>query len=107
MEQAIDATKVKAQALEGKSGADGCAPVEQRLAESLDIDVTAEDLELLKAEMQGCPPCLEFIESLKTTVKLCHDFGVEQEPTPLTEDTRLRMVAAYESVIARRSKNSR
>lgn len=107
MEEAMDAIRSKAQALEGKRGGDGCAPVEQRLAESLDIHVTAEDLELLKAEMQGCPPCLAFIESLKTTVKLCHDFGVEQAPTPLTEDTRLRMVAAYKNVIARRSRNSR
>lgn len=107
MQETSEAFRSKARSANGEGGEEGgCTPLEQRLAESLDVDITADDLELLKAEMQGCPPCLEFIESLKTTVKLCHDFGVEQAPAPLTEDTRLRMVAAYESVIARRSKNS-
>ncbi|MCC6262129.1 MAG: hypothetical protein IT169_01015 [Bryobacterales bacterium] len=87
-----------------ENGRGGCAPLERRLGDTLDVTITAEDLEQLKAEMQGCPPCLEFIESLKTTVRLCHDFGVEEAPAPLTEETRSRMVAAYEKVLARRHK---
>lgn len=91
----------------GNSAAsDGCAPLEQRLAESLDVTLSAEELDQLKAELQGCTPCLAFIESLKATVKLCHDFGVEQAPAPLAADTKSRMMAAYERVVARRSNNS-
>ncbi len=85
------------------NGDGGCAPLEQRLGESLDVNITAEELEQLRIEMQGCPPCLEFIESLKTTVKLCHEFGLEQSPAPLSEGTKSRMVEAYERVLARRS----
>lgn len=92
-----------ARSIEGEeNGRGGCTPLEQRLGDTLDVFITPEDMEQLKAEMQGCPPCLEFIESLKATVKLCHDFGVEEAPAPLTEDTRSRMVAAYEKVLARR-----
>lgn len=85
----------------------GCAPLEQRLAESLDLTLTAEDLDQLKAELQGCSPCLAFIESLNTTVRLCHEFGVEQAPAPLADETRSRMVAAYERVVARRTNGTR
>lgn len=81
----------------------GCPPVEARLGESLDIEITPAELEELKAELQGCPPCLEFVESLKTTVKLCRDFGIEQAPAPLDSDTRTEMVEAYERMLARRA----
>lgn len=107
MEEAIEGAGSTGRPLEGNGSASGgCTPLEERLAESLDVNITAEDLEQLKAEMQGCPPCLEFIESLKATVKLCHDFGVEQAPAPLTAETKSRMVAAYEKVLARRAKTS-
>jgi hypothetical protein len=81
----------------------GCPPVEVRLGESLDIVITPAELEELKAELQGCPPCLEFVESLKTTVKLCRDFGIEQAPTPLASETRRQMVDAYDRMLARRA----
>lgn len=80
----------------------GCPPVEVRLGESLDIEITPAELEELKAELKGCPPCLEFVESLKTTVKLCRDFGIEQAPTPLASETRSEMIEAYERMLARR-----
>lgn len=81
----------------------GCPPVEARLGESLDIEITPAELEELKVELQGCPPCLEFVESLKTTVKLCRDFGIDQAPTPLASETRSEMIEAYERMLSRRN----
>lgn len=106
-ETAIKADRRATATANGNTAAEECAPLEQRLAESLDVTLSSDDLDLLKAELQGCTPCLAFIESLKATVRLCHDFGVEQAPAPLAEDTRSRMVAAYERVVARRSNPSR
>ena len=77
-------------------------PLERRLSDSLDIEITLDELEELKQHLQGCPPCLEFVESLKTTVKLCHDFGVEQSPAPLSEDIRSEMVSAYAKMLEKR-----
>ncbi|MDZ7638375.1 MAG: hypothetical protein U5J83_09020 [Bryobacterales bacterium] len=106
MEDSIEAIRKAALASRSASSADGdCPPLEQRLGLSLDVSLSAEDLELLKAELQGCPPCLEFVESLKATVSLCRDFGVDQAPAPLAEDTRSRMVAAYQNMLARRGAN--
>lgn len=99
-----DHSSIKKIAALAKGMADcGCPPVEVRLGASLDIEITPAELEELKAELQGCPPCLEFVESLKTTVKLCRDFGIEQDPAPLALDTRDKMVAAYERMLARRA----
>lgn len=73
------------------------------MGESLDIEITPAELEELKVELQGCPPCLEFVESLKTTVKLCRDFGIDQAPTPLASETRSEMIEAYERMLSRRN----
>lgn len=81
----------------------GCPSLEARLGSSLEVTITPEELEELQAELQGCPPCLEFVESLKTTLKLCRDFGIQQDPTPLPADTRNKMAEAYERMLARRS----
>lgn len=82
-----------------------CQPVEKRLSDSLDVEITQEDIEELKDHLQGCPPCLEFVESLKSTVRLCKDFGIEQTPAPLAESTRSQMVEAYQRMLAKRERS--
>lgn len=82
-----------------------CQPVEKRLSDSLDVEITQTDIEELKDHLQGCPPCLEFVESLKTTVRLCKKFGINQTPTPLSESTRSQMVEAYQRMLAKRGSN--
>jgi len=63
---------------------------------TLGFTLTPEELDEIKEELQGCPPCLEFIESLKTTVRMCKDLSETERPSPLDADTRQRLLDAYE-----------
>jgi hypothetical protein len=69
-----------------------------KAGDSLGFTLSAEELEEISTHLEGCPPCLEFIESLKTTVKMCRELGDGQKPAPLDASTRQKMLDAYEAM---------
>lgn len=64
----------------------------------LGFRLAPEEIDEIAEHLQGCPPCLEFIESLKTTVQLCKDLGSTEQPSPLDPATHQRMLDAYEAM---------
>lgn len=69
----------------------------------LGFKLSPGEVEEISAHLQGCPPCLEFIESLKTTVKMCRELGVDETPAPLDAATRQKMLDAYQSMLRTRT----
>jgi RNA polymerase sigma-70 factor (ECF subfamily) len=76
-----------------------CYEVFAVLSEYLDRELTPETCAEIEAHLKGCPPCIEFLNSLKRTVSLCHECGGEK-PRPLTPEQRDKLVAAYKSYLA-------
>lgn len=70
--------------------------------ESLGLQLSAEELEEISTHLEGCPPCLEFVESLKATVKMCRELGADEKPAPLDASTRQKMLDAYEAMLQAR-----
>ena len=66
--------------------------------EALGVSLAPEEIAELEEQLQGCPPCLEFIESLKTTVKMCKEIGTNQQPSPLDPAVRQQMLEAYQAI---------
>ncbi|MCU0227478.1 MAG: hypothetical protein MUF01_07540 [Bryobacterales bacterium] len=60
----------------------------------------------MSQQLQGCAPCLEFIRSLETTVKLCKDLHGAEHPAPLDPSVHEQLLRAYESVRASKQQAS-
>ena len=73
-----------------------CKDVFARLSEYLDQDLPADLCERIERHIAGCPPCVEFVDTLKKSVEACRDFRVEEEPPPLSDAQREELRQAYD-----------
>jgi anti-sigma factor (TIGR02949 family) len=80
---------------------DDCKEVFALLSEYLDAELNPENCEEIKQHLAGCPPCIEFLESLKRTVSLCHDCEPADQPPPLSPADREKLLAAYRKSIGK------
>lgn len=72
-----------------------CNAIFAMLSQYLDHELPAADCEQLERHIRACAPCIEFIESLKKSVKLCREFGPDVEPPPLTPAIKEALERAY------------
>jgi predicted anti-sigma-YlaC factor YlaD len=72
-----------------------CEAVFALLSEYLDEELNPESCEEIKKHLEGCPPCIEFLESLKRTVRLCHGCEPPEPLPPLSPADREKLLAAY------------
>ncbi|HVX65457.1 MAG TPA: zf-HC2 domain-containing protein [Bryobacteraceae bacterium] len=81
----------------------GCKDVFAMLSEYLDRELTAETCAELEEHLADCPPCIEFLNSLKKTVGLCKDCAPpDVPPPPLSAEARDKMLAAYRTYLSSR-----
>jgi RNA polymerase sigma-70 factor (ECF subfamily) len=80
-----------------------CKQLFALLSEYLDAELNPQSCEEIRAHLAACPPCVEFLESLKRTVRLCHDCEPAEAPPPLSPETREQLLAAYQKTIGGRS----
>ncbi|MCC6590009.1 MAG: zf-HC2 domain-containing protein [Bryobacterales bacterium] len=73
-----------------------CKAVFARLSEYLDQELPGDLCERIEQHIAGCPPCVEFVDSLKKSVNACREFHVEDGPPPLTDAKRDELRHAYE-----------
>jgi RNA polymerase sigma-70 factor (ECF subfamily) len=79
---------------------ESCKEVFALLSQYLDRDLTLATCQEIEAHLAGCPPCIEFLNSLKRTIRLCHDCETTEGPPPLTAADRDKLAAAYRSFLA-------
>lgn len=73
-----------------------CKDLFAALSQYLDKELPPGDCAALEAHIAGCPPCVEFVDSLKKTVNLCHTKETTEAPPPLSEEVRQQLLAAYQ-----------
>ncbi len=59
-----------------------CREIFAALSAYLDGELRVRDCRELEQHLQGCPPCLAYLESLKTTVEACGEYQVADIPKP-------------------------
>lgn len=79
-----------------------CEEIFARLSEYLDAELPVADCDHIKAHIEGCTPCVEFLESLKRSIALCRDFETRTTPAPLKAEVRENLLAAYRRMLAAR-----
>lgn len=85
----------------GEHDKGNCKEVFAMLSEYLDRGLSPSTCQEIEAHLAGCPPCIEFLNSLKRTVRLCHDCETTgATPPPLTPAERDKLAAAYRTFLS-------
>ena len=75
-----------------------CNDVFARLSEYLDQELPPDLCDRIEEHIQGCPPCVEFVESLRKSTELCRRFLDETPSAPLPEEMRRELMEAYRAL---------
>jgi anti-sigma factor RsiW len=85
---------------------EGCRDVFALLSDYLNLDLPPDACQEVEAHLAGCPPCVEFAESLRQTVELCRRYQPSELPEPMGKQAREQLLAAYRKMLAARGKAS-
>ena len=59
-----------------------CKKIFAALSEYLDGKLPVRNCRELEHHLKDCPPCLAYLETLKSTVKACQEYSVAEVPPP-------------------------
>lgn len=79
-----------------------CLEIFARLSEYLDGDLPAGDCAEVEAHIADCPPCVEFLQGLRSSVEASRGFKTPVAPDPVDEQMRERLQRAWTDALARR-----
>lgn len=81
---------------------ENCREVFAELSAYLDAELPADMCREIETHLSDCPPCIEFVNSLRRTVELCRKYRAGSVPAPLDETARKQLLAAYRRMLATR-----
>jgi anti-sigma factor RsiW len=59
-----------------------CKRIFAMLSDYLNTDLPVKNCRELERHLEGCAPCIAYLESLKTTVEACRRYQVRKIPAP-------------------------
>ncbi len=84
-----------------------CQEVLSRLSDYLNVDLPPDACAEIDAHLAGCPPCVEFAESLQKTVEICRRYRPAELPAPIGQEAREQLLEAYRRMLdARRTRGA-
>lgn len=83
-----------------------CKEVFSLLSEYLDLELPPDACREIETHLAGCPPCIEFAESLRRTVDLCRRYRPAELPGPIGKQARDQLLDAYQRMLALRKGTS-
>ena len=72
-----------------------CKEVFSLLSEYLNLELPPDACQEIETHLSGCPPCIEFAESLRKTVELCRGYRPTELPEPIGKRAREQLLDAY------------
>ena len=79
-----------------------CREVFALLSDWLNLELPPDACREIEEHLAGCPPCIEFAESLRKSVELCRRYEAGEAPRPLDDAARRELMAAYHRMLAAR-----
>ncbi len=73
-----------------------CKHIFAMLSEYLDAELPAKACRDLERHLAGCQPCIDYLESLKTTVEACRQYQVRRRIPAPSEVARQALVSALQ-----------
>jgi anti-sigma factor RsiW len=81
-----------------------CKEIFAQLSAYIDAELPEATCEEIQAHIADCAPCVEFVNSLRRTVELCHGHATGEQPAPLSGEARQRLLEAYRGMVAARGR---
>lgn len=78
---------------------DDCKEIFALLSDYLNLELPADTCREIEAHIANCPPCVDFVNSLRQTVTLCRQYQAGEKPGPMPESLRRELLAAYRRAI--------
>jgi RNA polymerase sigma-70 factor (ECF subfamily) len=82
-----------------------CKEVFELLSEYLNLELQPETCREIERHLEGCSPCVEFLESLRKTVALCRGYEPATKPSVITEEARAELGTAWRKMLASRGRD--
>lgn len=82
---------------------DHCKEVFALLSDYLDLELPPDACREIEAHIAGCAPCIEFTDSLRKTVELCHKYEPSELPQAIGQHAREELLQAYQKALAARA----
>lgn len=80
------------------SESNGCDDVFSRLSEYLDRELPESTCEELEQHIADCPPCVQFLDSLRKSIAITRSLETEVTPPPLSPGAREQLRQAFERI---------
>jgi RNA polymerase sigma-70 factor (ECF subfamily) len=84
-----------------------CKQVFALLSDYLNLELPQDACAEIESHLAGCPPCIEFADSLRKTVELCRRYRPSELPEPIGTKAREQLVEAYQKMLAARRMTAR
>ena len=65
-----------------------CHEIFALLSDYLNLELPRDACRAIASHLAGCPPCIEFAESLRKTVELCRAYRPTELPEPIAKESR-------------------
>jgi anti-sigma factor RsiW len=88
--------------MESHERTEKCKEVFSLLSEYLNLELPPDACQEIETHLAGCPPCIEFAESLRKTVELCRGYRPTELPEPIGTKAREELVEAYQRMLGGR-----
>lgn len=79
---------------------DSCEEIIELLSQYVDFELPPTACGEVETHLARCPACLEFLESLRTTIDLCRSYAPSPLPPPLSERARRELEEAWRKILA-------
>lgn len=79
-----------------------CQEIFSLLSDYLNLELPPDACQQIEAHLAGCPPCIEFAESLRRTVELCRSYRPTELPGPIGQQAREQLLDAYQRMLRAR-----
>ena len=79
-----------------------CKEIFARLSEYLDGELPRGSCQELEEHIRNCPPCVDFMNSLRKSVKLCRDYAAPVAPPALSPEVKNSLRQAYQRAAKKR-----
>jgi len=72
------------------------------LSDYVDFELPLAICGEVERHLAGCAACLEFVESLRSTIALCRAYAPRTMPAPLSDRARSELESAWRKMLAAR-----
>jgi len=81
-----------------------CKTMFELLSQYLDRELPAATCDELERHIQNCAPCVEFVNSLRQSIRLCRQFETAEQPPEIPDSVKKSLSAAYRQMLDSRNR---